>query len=350
MWDRALLAILYFALDFQNAKSVITVRSAVDSSISCTPDTLPARHGFVHLQSDSHSYPPYFDEAMNYSLFGASVRFQPQYCQWIESTPHWSSIGAARSLTSYTARWENALVSDEAFVDPNYRNWAVTTVPFWSATSDVSIVNFTINSTLFEGAKEYLIHVPTVGDLEGFEKSRYADLGFAYLGMGYFFLSGEGALPKRVAKIQKLNPGVDSDKVADILMSNCKVGDVRIHHEVFAPEKLSVFGYYDGRFITVKKMRDFEIRGVCAGFVSAEELLAPVSATRMRSCVWVQRAIALALLWRFWAPGEDRGRTLRLCFGGFHIAAFRLAIWRGAWLGRDVCRLMASLTSITIRK
>jgi hypothetical protein len=66
--------------------------------------------------------------------------------------------------------------------------------------------------------------------------------GFSSIGRGSYYLSRMGTLAKRGEKIQNFHPHADRNGKIEFLMTNYKVGDVRLCCDLFAPGSLSVFG------------------------------------------------------------------------------------------------------------
>jgi hypothetical protein len=270
------------------------------------------------------------------------IRFHSQYCQWIEEPLSDLDLVASRYLVSYSTRWENDLFPDDTFVDRNYRNSITTRIPSWSKTMNIAAKNLTISEALFTSAPLNAVHIPTSAELLAFNASRYASLGFSYIGRGYYYLSGKRNLAKRLRKIRSLHSRAAENAVVEILMANCKVGDVRFRYELFAPDTLSVFGWSEKGVVTVRNKCGLLFGGVSAGFVRSEVLLAHVAAFRSTWAIWIQRVLAVLMLLYVWSPGNADGRVWRLCLGGVLFGIVRFVVWRRSWLAHVFVNSIAS--------
>jgi hypothetical protein len=339
---------LYIVCDFISARHFNAISDAINASTWCTPDNLTGIPGFVHLHVTSPPYSVAYNPLVNYSVPGTAVRFRPEYCQCVQ-TVRPGRFFVPGPFPKYHTIWNDTLIPDGDFVDRNYRRNPTELLPSFFTLMPINLPNLTISELLFEPLEdasfsEYF-HMPEPQDLASFNHSQFAELGFQYIGRGYYFRSGTQDLESRMSRIRRANPTADQDQLVDLLMANCKVGDVRVRNEVFSPDCLTIFGFHDRGNISCGSVKTIRVGGIAAGVLTPSELLLQRISYREQWSVAAQRFVTGFLLCFLWFSTALNYRALWLVGVALVLAVGRAFVWRGfEWFTRFIERFTAALS------
>jgi hypothetical protein len=325
--------ILFEYARFRPTNTMLTLLRTCQAINETSP---PSGRGFVTLQVTKIHYQDYFDADVNYSVFGAIVAWQPEYCR----PPRRGAFDVDPAI-----RWG----SEPSPVGPRppVLSWYVKYF-------NVSAGNLTIADDLFKGARPTNYFQPPRSHRQAFIGSKIERAGFTFLGQGgYYFRPARGNLSERLRPLEAVHGKREGRR---LLMAGCQPGDVRVRHLLFAPPNISAFGYFDGKVITKGTEGGVIVGFVQRGIRTARELLAdelaapdrwPATAVLlvpMFATLWVRGGSAIRRAWYFTLAGlsllfaKSVIMPNSLCMNPHLWGTITLLAWARFWNARNIVR------------